>query len=140
MLAEWVDQRHVQRRKTADAAHVNSEIEAVGVRRFDQSAQSRSVRGAVDYLKELLVLEAIDDTEKPLRRPARNKRLRAINGCHTRGKGFGRGRDRLLIPAEQAADGEADAQQRTRARRKPALMDFFRSKKLIQSDAGTRAR
>src|SRR4029077_3420113 len=140
MLAERVDQGHVDRRKAADVAHVNSEIEAVGVRRFDQSAQGRSVRGAVDELKELLVLEAIDDTEKPLRRSGRNKGLRAINGCHPRGKGLASGCDRRLIPAEQAADGEADAQQCTRARREPARMDLFRSKKLIKSDAGASTR
>src|SRR5689334_10277346 len=75
MLAERVDQGHVQRRKTADVAHVNSEIEAVGVRRFDQSTQGGSVRGAVDQLKQLLVLEAIDDTEKPLRRPTQSPTL-----------------------------------------------------------------
>jgi len=140
MLAERVDQGHVQRRKAADVAHVNSEIEAVGVRRFDQSAQGRGVRGSIDQLKELLVLEAIDDTEEPLGRPGRNKRLRAIGDCHTRGKGFARGCGRTAIPTEQAAEGEADPQQCTRARREPALMNLFRSKKLIESDAGASAR
>ena len=98
------------------------------------------MRSSIDQLKELLVLEAIDDTEKPLRRPGRNKGVRAINGCHPRGEGFARGCDRRSIPTEQAADGEADAQQCTRARREPALMELFRSKKLIKSDAGASTR
>ena len=49
-LAKRVNQGHVDRRKVADIAHIDTEIESVRISRFDQSTQCRSMRGAVDYL------------------------------------------------------------------------------------------
>lgn len=90
-LTERVDEGHVDRRKAADVADVNSEIEAVGICCFDHGAQGRGVRSPIDQLKKLLVLEPVDDTEKSLRRSGWNKGLRTVGRCHARSKGLARG-------------------------------------------------
>jgi hypothetical protein len=90
-LTERVDEGHVDGRKAADVADVNSEIEAVGVCCFDHGAQGRSVRSPIDQLKKLFVLEPVDDTEEALRRSGWNKGLGTVGQCHTRSKGLARG-------------------------------------------------
>src|SRR5829696_6845613 len=73
--AEWIDKSHVKPRQAAGAAHVNPEIEAVGISRVDQGAQRRGVRGAVDYLAKLFVLEAVHGPEKSYARTCWRKRF-----------------------------------------------------------------
>jgi len=114
-LAERVDQGHVDGREATDAAHINSEIEAVPISRFDKGAQRCGVGGTVDQLEELLVLEAVYDAEKSFARAHWRKGLRAIGDCQTRCEGFPGGCGRLAIPAKQPADEETDVQERARA-------------------------
>ena len=116
-LAERVDQGHVDGREATDAAHINSEIEAVPISRFDKGAQRWGVGGTVDQLEELLVLEALYDAEKSFARARWRKGLRAIGDCQTRCEGFPRGCGRLTIPAKPPADEETDGQERARERR-----------------------
>jgi hypothetical protein len=80
-LAERVDEGHVHGRQGANAPHVNAEIEAVGISRFDEGAQGCGVGSSVDHLEKLLVLEAIHDAEESLARAGRRKGSRAIGGC-----------------------------------------------------------
>ena len=57
-FADRVNHGHVDRREAANVLHVDAEIEAVPICRFDKGAQRCGVGGAVDQLKELLVLES----------------------------------------------------------------------------------
>jgi hypothetical protein len=103
--------------KRLDAAHVNAEIQPVGICGSDKGAQRCRAGGTVDQLKELLVLEAVYDAEKFLARVRWRKELRAIGGCHARCEGFPGSCGRLAIPAKQPADEETDVQERAHERR-----------------------
>ena len=95
-----VDQRHVERREQAYAADIDREVEPVRGRCLDQSTQRRGVDGPIDQLDELLVFQAVYNTEKPISRAGCYQRSRTIRVCQTRCEGFRCGCRRLPIPRE----------------------------------------
>src|SRR5207244_9362345 len=109
---ERVDQSHVDRRETANVPHINAEIEAVGIWSFNEDAQRRGVGRAVNHLKELLVLEAVYDPEKPFARARWHNGLRAIDDCQTLGEGFPCRCGGLTIPTKEPADEKTDVEER----------------------------
>jgi hypothetical protein len=135
-LPERADQGHVDRREATDAAHVNAEIEAVPICRFDKGTQRCAVGGTVDQLEELLVFEAVYDTEKSFARARWRKGPGAIGGCQASCEGFPRGCGWLAIPAKPLADEETDVQERVHERRGRAQTRACRPQELIQRDAG----
>src|SRR5262249_23595356 len=103
-------------------------------------AQRCRVGGAVNYLEELLVLEAVHDAEKSLGRACRYQGLRAIRSCQTRCEGFPGGCGWLAIPTELPADEETDFQECAHDRRGCVHTCSGLLKEFIQRDAGARPR
>src|SRR5262244_3511151 len=73
-LAERVDQGHVEGRQAPNVAHVNAEVEAIGIGLFHEGAQRRGVGRTVAQLEKLLVLEAVYDSEMSLACAGRRER------------------------------------------------------------------
>src|SRR5262245_55791563 len=139
-LAEWVDESHVYRRPSGDVPHVNADVEAVGSSRFDEGAQRCGMDDTVDQLEKLFVLEAVHDSEGPFARARWHKGLREISGCQPGRESLSDGCVRLVIPTEEAADGETDVQERAHDRGGSQRPRARGPEELIQRDAGAHSR
>jgi len=139
-LPEGVNQGHVDRREAADAAHINAKIEAVRICSFHKGAQRCGMRSPVDQLKELLILEAVDDAEESLACARQREGPGAIVGCQARCESLPGACSRFTIPTKEPADEETHAHQRAHARRKRERTPGCRPYELIQRDARARPR
>src|SRR5215469_1027667 len=140
-FAEWVDQGHVERRETAHVAHIDAEIESIGICCFDEGAECTGVGGAIDQLKKELVFKAIHDAEESIGCAGRHKRLGAIVSRHARGEALARRRRLLAIPSKEAPNEKPDIEQHAHNRRWLVWTSACsRSQKLIERDSGAPVR
>src|SRR5215831_9757806 len=93
------------------------------------------MRCAIDQLNELLVFEAVDDTEKSISRAGCGQRIRTISvgktGCET----FPRTCGWLAVPTEELSNDEPNVEQHSHEWRRRAQTVGARTEEILEGDS-----